>query len=156
MRPVTAQQPEGNNPLLYARMVGGSSITSRPISAFHESIFTSATCSRGIPGTAFADWPIQLSGIEPYYTKDGMGVGVSGLAYASPFDPPRTNPIHATVAVKILRVLFERGAAANSGCIPFRSHGIASGAVARPGCAALRICMGFGCEVMAKSRRCIR
>lgn len=55
-----------------------------------------------IAGTAFADRPISYQELEPYDTNVEWEVGVSGLAYASPFDPP--------LPVKCSRVLFEQGA----------------------------------------------
>ena len=50
---VTAQQPRGNNPLLYARMVGGSSnhFTAN-FWRFHEIDFHERSVLGGIPGTA--------------------------------------------------------------------------------------------------------
>ena len=151
---VTAQRPRGTNPLMYARMVGGSSnhFTAN-FWRLHEIDFHERSVLGSIPGTAFADWPITYQELEPYYTKVEWEVGVSGQAYASPFDPPRTKPYPMPpLPVKSSGVLFERGARKLGlhpypapmaiASVPFRN---------RPGCAHCGFCMGFGCEVMAKS-----
>ncbi len=94
-----------------------------------------------IPGTGFADWPITYQELEPYYTKVEWEVGVSGLAYASPFDPPRTKPYPMPpLPVKSSGVLLERGAR-KLGLHPLsRAHGHRFGAVSRPpGLRALRL-----------------
>jgi choline dehydrogenase-like flavoprotein len=89
----TARLPEGANPLLYARLVGGSSNHyTANFWRFHEIDFHERSVFGSIPGTAFADWPISYQELEPYYTKVEWEVGVSGLAGASPFDPPRSRP----------------------------------------------------------------
>ena len=86
-------------------MVGGSSTHyTANFWRFHEIDFNERSVLGGIPGTGFADWPISYQELEPYYTKVEWEVGVSGLAYASPFDPPRSKPYpDAAVAGEILR-----------------------------------------------------
>ena len=115
--------------------------------------FTSAALLGGIPGTGFADWPITYQELEPYYTKVEWEVGVSGLADASPFDPPRTKPYPMPpLPVKSSGVLLERGAR-KLGLHPFPAPmAIASQPYrGRPACVHCGFCMGFGCEVRAKS-----
>jgi choline dehydrogenase-like flavoprotein len=71
--------------LWYARMVGGSSnhFTGN-FWRFHEVDFRERSLLGTLPGTSFADWPIDYAEMEPYYTKVEWDVGVSGLAGASP------------------------------------------------------------------------
>ncbi len=141
-------------PALYARLVGGSSVHyTANYWRFHEVDFKERSLLGSIPGAAFEDWPISYQELEPYYTKVEWEVGVSGLAYASPFDPPRSKPYPMPpMPVKSSGVLLERGA---------RKLGLhaypAPLAVAsrpfkdRPACINCGFCMGFGCEARAKS-----
>ena len=83
----------------------------RELLALHEVDFNERSRARAIAGTGFADWPIDYAELEPYYTKVDWEIGVSGLAGASPFDPPRTKPYPMPpLPMKSSGVLFERGA----------------------------------------------
>jgi choline dehydrogenase-like flavoprotein len=150
----TAQRPPRGNSLIYARMVGGSSnhFTAN-YWRFHEIDFHERSLRGSIAGTGFADWPISYQELEPYYGKVEWEVGVSGLAHASPFDPPRTRPYPmAPLPVKSSGVLLERGARA-IGLHPYPAPmAIASEPFrGRPACVHCGFCIGFGCEVRAKS-----
>jgi choline dehydrogenase-like flavoprotein len=140
--------------LLYARMVGGSSVHfTGNFWRFHEIDFHERSVLGEIQGTGFADWPIDYAEIEPYYTKVEWEVGVSGLAGASPFDPPRSKPYPMPpLPVKSSGVLLERGAR-KLGLHPFPAPmAIASQPFrGRPACINCGFCTGYGCEVMAKS-----
>jgi choline dehydrogenase-like flavoprotein len=149
-----AQVPLDVPPALYARLVGGSSnhFTAN-FWRFHEIDFHERSVLGSIPGTGFADWPITYRELEPYYTKVEWEVGVSGLAYASPFDPPRTRPYPMPpLPVKSSGVLLERGAR-KLGLHPFPAPmAITSQPFrGRPACVNCGFCMGFGCEAQAKS-----
>src|SRR6202051_2793402 len=150
----TAERPRMGNSLVYARIVGGSSTHfTANYWRFHPNDFNERSLLGGIPGTGFADWPISYEELEPYYAKVEWEVGVSGMAYASPFAPPRTNPYpRPPLPVKSSGVLFERGAR-KLGLHPFPAPmAIVSQLYrGRPGCAHCGFCIGFGCEVMAKS-----
>lgn len=140
--------------LWYARTVGGTSVHyTANYWRFREIDFNERSVLGAIPGTGFEDWPLGYAELEPYYTKVEWEVGVSGLAGASPFDPPRTKPYPMPpLPVKSSGVLFERGArklglhpfpapmAINS--VPYRE---------RPACVHCGFCHGFACEVMAKA-----
>ena len=144
----------GGPALRYARMVGGSSAhLTGNYWRFHEVDFDECTRLGPIAGTGFADWPIRYSDLEPYYTRVDWEIGVSGLADASPFDPPRTRPYPMPpLPVKSSGVLFERGArrlgwhpfpapmSINS--VPYRG---------RPACMHCGFCHGYACEFHAKS-----
>jgi choline dehydrogenase-like flavoprotein len=149
-----AKQPALGNPLVYARIVGGSSnhFTAN-FWRFHENDFHERSLLGAMAGTGFADWPITYQELEPYYTKVEWEVGVSGLADSSPFDPPRTKPYPMPpLPVKSSGVLLEKGGR-KLGLHPFPAPmAIASQPYrGRPGCGHCGFCIGFGCEFMAKS-----
>ena len=140
--------------LVYGRCVGGTSVHfTANFWRFHEIDFIERSKTGLIPGTTFADWPITYAELEPYYTKVEWEIGVSGLADASPFDPPRSKPYPMPpLPVKSSGVIFER-AARKLGWHPFPAP-MAILSQPRPGrsaCINCGFCLGFGCEVGAKS-----
>jgi choline dehydrogenase-like flavoprotein len=140
--------------VLYGRCVGGSSVHfTANFWRFHEIDFIERSKVGDIPGATFSDWPITYAELEPYYTKVEWEVGVSGLAGASPFDPPRSKPYPMPpLPVKGSGVIFER-AARKLGYHPFPAP-MAILSQPRPGrsaCVNCGFCLGFGCEVGAKS-----
>ncbi len=141
-------------PATYARLVGGSSTHfTANFWRFHEIDFNERSVLGEIPGTGFADWPITYQELEPYYTKVEWEVGVSGLGFASPFDPPRSKPYPMPpLPVKSSGVLLERGAR-KLGLHAFPAPmAIASQPFrGRSPCVHCGFCMGFGCEARAKS-----
>src|ERR1700692_2959481 len=150
----TAKRPRIGNSLVYARMVGGSSTHfTANFWRLHEIDFHERSVLGSIAGTGFADWPISYRELEPYYAKVEWDVGVSGLAHASPFDPPRSKAYPMPpLPVKSSGVLFESGAR-KLGLHPFPAPMAINSQFyrGRPGCAHCGFCIGFGCEVMAKS-----
>jgi choline dehydrogenase-like flavoprotein len=149
-----AQRPAMGNSLVYARIVGGSSAHfTANYWRFHANDFNERSLLGSIPGTGFADWPISYEELEPYYTKVEWEVGVSGLAYASPFDPPRTKGYPMPpLPVKSSGVLLERGARKlGLHAFPAPMAIVSQPYRGRPGCAHCGFCIAFGCEVMAKS-----
>ncbi len=140
--------------LVYGRLVGGTSVHfTANFWRFHEIDFTEHTRFGPAAGAAMVDWPITYADLEPYYTKVEWEIGVSGLAGASPFDPPRSKPYPMPpLPVKSSGVLFER-AARKLGWHPFPAP-MAILSQPRPGrsaCINCGFCLGFGCEVGAKS-----
>jgi gluconate 2-dehydrogenase alpha chain len=105
-----------------------------------------------VPGTTFADWPIQYAELEPFYGWGERLLGVQGLAGADPFAGPRSspypmppgNPMYgATVIGRGLAALgytmFPYPTAVNS--IPYDG---------RPACADCGFCSGYPCPINAK------
>jgi choline dehydrogenase-like flavoprotein len=140
--------------VMYGRCVGGTSVHfTANFWRFHEIDFIERSKIGPIPGTTFSDWPITYAELEPYYTKVEWEIGVSGLAGASPFDPPRSKPYPMPpLPVKSSGVLFER-AARKLGWHPFPAP-MAILSQPRPGrsaCINCGFCLAFGCEVGAKS-----
>jgi choline dehydrogenase-like flavoprotein len=138
----------------YARTVGGTSVHyTANYWRFHEVDFNECSRLGPISGTGFADWPISYAELEPYYTKVEWEIGVSGLAGASPFDPPRSKPYPMPpLPVKSSGVLLERGAR-KLGLHPFPAPLAINSQPyrGRPACVHCGFCHGFGCEVGAKS-----
>ena len=158
-QPTTFRQTEAEKAvlqpsLMYGRCVGGSSVHfTANFWRFHEIDFIERSKVGEIPGTGFTDWPITYADLEPYYTKVEWEVGVSGLAGASPFDPPRSKPYPMPpLPVKSSGVLFER-AARKLGYHPFPAPMaiLSQPRAGRSACVNCGFCLGFGCEVGAKS-----
>lgn len=141
-------------PLMYARTLGGASVHfTANYWRFHEVDFEERSRFGSIAGTGFADWPIRYAELERHYTKVEWDIGVSGLAGASPFDPPRTRPYPMPpLPVKSSGVLFERGAR-KLGLHPFPAPMAINSEPyrGRPGCVHCGFCQGFACEITAKS-----
>jgi choline dehydrogenase-like flavoprotein len=138
----------------YGRCVGGTSVHfTANYWRFHEIDFRERSKVGAIPGTGLADWPITYADLERYYTKVESEIGVSGLAGASPFDPPRAKPYPMPpLPVKSCGVLFERGAR-KLGWHPFPAPLaiLSQPRAGRGACVNCGFCYGFGCEVGAKS-----
>ncbi len=140
--------------LVYGRLVGGTSVHfTANFWRLHEIDFVERSKIGPIAGTTFTDWPITYADLEPYYTKVEWEIGVSGLAGASPFDPPRSKPYPMPpLPTKGSGVIFEQGAR-KLGWHPFPAP-MAILSQPRPGrsaCINCGFCLGFGCEVGAKS-----
>jgi choline dehydrogenase-like flavoprotein len=140
--------------LVYGRLVGGTSVHfTANFWRLHEIDFIERSKVGAIPGANLLDWPISYGDLEPYYTKVEWEIGVSGLAGASPFDPPRSKPYPLPpLPVKSSGVIFER-AARQLGWNPFPAPmAILSQTYAgRSACVNCGFCLAFGCEVGAKS-----
>jgi len=153
-RKTDADKAKTQPAVLYGRMVGGGTAHfTANYWRFHEIDFVERSKWGAISGTGFEDWPITYADMEPYYTKAEDDLGVSGLAGASPFDPPRSKPYPLPpLPVKSSGVLFER-AAKKLGLHPFPAP---MAILSRPyrgraACLHCGFCEGYGCEVRAKS-----
>ena len=138
----------------YGRVVGGGTTHfTGNYWRFHEIDFVERSRRGGVPGAAVADWPVGYSELEPYYTKVEWEIGVSGLAGAGPFDPPRSKPYPLPpLPPKSTGVLLER-AAKKMGWTAFPAP---TAILSRPyrgraACIHCEFCEGYGCEIRAKS-----
>lgn len=140
--------------LVYGRCVGGTSVHfTANFWRFHEIDFIERSKVGAVPGADLRDWPITYADLEPYYTKVEWEIGVSGLAGASPFDPPRSKPYPMPpLPVKGSGVIFER-AARKLGWHPFPAPMaiLSQPRAGRSACVNCGFCLAFGCEVGAKS-----
>lgn len=137
---------------LYARTVGGSSVHfSANYWRFRESDFKERSLLGPMAGTGFADWPLSYAELEPYYTMVDWQIGVSGAP--GPFDAPRSKPFPMPpFAAKSAGVLLEKGARV----LGLHPQPAPLAILSRPfngraPCIHCGFCMGFGCEVGAKS-----
>ena len=140
------------NPAEYAQTVGGSSVHfSANFWRFREIDFNERSVLGPISGTNFADWPISYDDIEPYYARVDWEIGISGAP--GPFDSPRSRPFPMPpMPIKSSGVLLERGArklGLNPQPAPLAI--LSRPLNDRPPCINCGFCMGFGCEVGAKS-----
>jgi choline dehydrogenase-like flavoprotein len=148
-----AAQPAGPEPpIVYSAGVGGSSVhftanfwRLRPID------FRERSALGAIAGTGFADWPITYEELEPYYTRVDWEIGVSGAP--GPNDPPRSRPYPLPpMPVKSSGVLMDSGARKlgwNSQPAPLAI--LSQPFNGRNACVHCGFCMGYGCEMGAKS-----
>ncbi|MFQ5548333.1 MAG: GMC family oxidoreductase [Woeseia sp.] len=143
---------ESHLPAEYAQTVGGGSVHfSGNFWRFRDIDFNERSVLGAISGTNFADWPISYDDIEPYYTRVEREIGVSGAP--GPFDSPRSQPFPMPpVPIKSAGVLLERGAKKLGLHAQVEPLAILSRPFnGRPACINCGYCMGFGCEVGAKS-----
>jgi choline dehydrogenase-like flavoprotein len=144
-----ASQPP---PLLYSSGVGGSSVHfTANFWRFRPIDFTERSLLGPIAGTGFADWPITYDELEPYYTRVDWEIGVSGAP--GPNDPPRSRPYPMPpMPVKSSGVLLEAGAkklGLNAQPAPLAI--LSQPHNGRNACVHCGYCMGYGCEMNAKS-----
>ena len=136
----------------YGRGVGGTSVHfSANYWRFREIDFKEASVKGTVPGTGLVDWPITYQELEPYYTKVDWEIGVAGAP--GPYDPPRSRPYPMPPhPAKSTGALLEAGAK-KLGWKPFPAPmAIVSKLYqGRSACAQCGFCLGFGCEVRAKS-----
>ncbi len=105
-----------------------------------------------VPGTSFADWPVQYDELEPFYAWGERLLGVQGKMGTNPFEPPRTTdyvmppspPMYGSLVVdKGLRELgytmYPYPTAVNS--IPYDG---------RPACVNCGFCSSYPCASNAK------
>lgn len=139
-------------PAYYARGVGGSSVHfSGNYWRLRPSDFQEHSIVGDISGTTLTDWPITYDELEPWYTKVEWEIGVSGEP--GPNDPWRSKPYPLPpMPIKSAGVLFEKGAKAIGMTPQVAPVAILSEAYrGRPACVHCGWCIGFVCEMNAKS-----
>jgi choline dehydrogenase-like flavoprotein len=159
LQPNTFRKTAGDKAVLtsfaqYGRCVGGGTVHfTGNYWRFHEVDFLERSHWGSVEGTGLADWPITYAELEPYYTKAEWELGISGLAGANPFDPPRSKPYPLPpLPIKSSGVLLERGAR-KLGWHPYPAPTaiLSQPYRGRSACAHCGFCEFFGCEWGAKS-----
>jgi choline dehydrogenase-like flavoprotein len=139
-------------PAYYAQTVGGSSVHfTGNFWRLREIDFNERSALGPISGTGFADWPISYADVEPYYARVDWEIGISGAP--GPDDSFRSRPFPMPpFPIKSSGVLMEKGAKAMGYSVQVEPHAILSQPLnGRPPCINCGFCMGYGCEVDAKS-----
>lgn len=136
----------------YAQTVGGSSVHfTGNFWRLREVDFKERSVVGPISGTTFSDWPLSYEEIEPYYSRVDWEIGISGAP--GPHDSFRSRPFPVPpMPVKSSGVLLERGAkklGLNPQPAPLAI--LSQPLNGRASCINCGFCMGFGCEVGAKS-----
>ncbi len=140
------------NPAFYYEGVGGASVHfTGNFWRLREIDFKERSALGSIEGTNFVDWPITYEELEPYYTKVDWEIGVSGAP--GPFDSPRSKPFPMPpIPIKSSGVLLEKGAKAiGLTAQPAPLAILSQPHNGRPACIHCGYCMGYGCEIGAKS-----
>jgi choline dehydrogenase-like flavoprotein len=153
-RKTAADKAQRQHYIMYGRVVGGGSVHfTANYWRFHEEDFIERSRYGSVPGASLEDWPIRYADLEPYYTKVDWEIGVSGLAGANPFDPPRSRPYPLPpLPIKPSGVLMEV-AARKLGwhAAPAPMAIISQPYRGRTACQHCGFCETFGCEWKAKS-----
>lgn len=147
-----AEAAQQRGPAFYAQTVGGSSVHfTGNFWRLRELDFNERSLLGPISGTTFTDWPISYGDLEPYYTRVDWEVGISGAPGANDSFRSRPFPV-PPFPIKSSGVLMERGANELGFDVQVEPHAILSQPLnGRPACINCGFCMGFGCEVNAKS-----
>lgn len=114
-----------------------------------------------IPGTTYADWPMEYRHLEPFYAVVEEIVGVQGPAYRSrgrvvnpnPNESWRSTPFPLPPGVGMYSNLIQAEAAARLGYhpAPVPTAIVSRPYRGRPACVDCAHCLSFGCPINAKS-----
>lgn len=120
---------------------------------FHPEHFRMKSTYGRPEGTTLENWPVSYDDLEPFYEKAEYELGVAGLAGADPFEPPRRKPYPVPpLPTNPQGELFAK-AARKLGLHPFPPPFaiLTAPYQGRPACIRCPFCIGFTCEVNAKS-----
>ncbi len=137
-----------------AACVGGGTFSYGAMAwRFMEKDFRMKSTYGAPAGSTLEDWPIAYADLEPYYTKAEWEIGVSGQAGANTFEPPRSKPYPMPPLPLNREANMLTKAAKKLGWHPFPIPMAINSVnyMGRPGCIGCPHCVGFACEVNAKS-----
>jgi choline dehydrogenase-like flavoprotein len=106
-----------------------------------------------VEGSTLADWPISYDDLEPHYDKAEWEMGVSGDVEPDPFKGPRKRPLPMPPAPDNKECALLRAAARRLKWHPFHVPMLRNTVPynGRQACMRCRWCVGFSCEVDAKT-----
>ncbi len=150
-KPVLPSEGAYNN---VAACVGGGTFSYGAMAwRFFEKDFRMKSTYGAPQGSTLEDWPITYADLEPFYTKAEWEIGVSGQAGANPFEPPRSKPypMPALPMNKEGSLLMKAGKKRGIHPFPIPMAINSVNYMGRSGCVGCPHCVGFACEVNAKS-----
>jgi choline dehydrogenase-like flavoprotein len=137
-----------------AACVGGGTFSYGAMAwRFMEKDFRMKSTYGAPAGSTLEDWPISYADLEPFYTKAEWEIGVSGQAGANSFEPPRSKPYPMPPLPPNHEATMLTKAAKKLGWHPFPIPMAINSVnyMGRAGCIGCPHCVGFACEVNAKS-----
>src|SRR5215467_1137966 len=137
-----------------AACVGGGTLSYGAMAwRFMEDDFRLRSKYGAVPGSTLDDWPITYQDLEPYYEKAEWEVGVSGDDSNNIFRAPRKRPLPMPPLPPNRSFQILEPAAKRLGLHPFHIPMLRNSVPynGRGACMRCRWCVGFACEVNARS-----
>ncbi len=137
-----------------AACVGGGTFSYGAMAwRFREKDFRMRSVYGAPEGSSLDDWPLTYADLEPFYEKAEWEIGVSGKAGADAFEPPRKKGYPMPPLPYNREALALLPAARRLGWHPFPIPMAINSKpyMGRAGCIGCPHCVGFACEVNAKS-----
>ncbi len=129
------------------------SVTGRWRGASTKKISGCATTYGAVEGSTLDDWPIEYADLEPYYEKAEWEMGVSGDVSNDPFKSARRKPLPMPPLAPNREYQLLHPAAKRLGLHPFDIPMLRNTVPynGRRSCMRCRWCVGFACEVNART-----
>ena len=137
-----------------AACVGGGTLSYGAMAwRYMERDFRMRSTYGHVAGSTLEDWPISYGDLEPYYEKAEWEIGVSGDDSGNPFRAPRRKPLPMPPLAPNREFEILHPAARRLGLHPFHIPMLRNSVPynGRGPCMRCRWCVGFACEVNAKS-----
>ncbi len=137
-----------------AACVGGGTLSYGAMAwRFMEDDFRLRTKYGAVVGSTLDDWPITYSDLEPFYEKAEWEIGVSGDDLNNIFRAPRKRPLPMPPLPPNRAFQVLEPAATRLGFHPFHIPMLRNSVPynGRGACMRCRWCVGYACEVSAKS-----
>jgi gluconate 2-dehydrogenase alpha chain len=129
---------------------GGAVVADLKTPRFLPQDFHLGTALGGMPGTSWADWPVDYDALEPYYAYAEKMMGVQGAP--TPFDGPRSTPYPMANGVPMYGALKVAAGARSLGYTaePFPAAVNSRPYDGRPACNDCGFCTSYGCPTSAR------
>jgi choline dehydrogenase-like flavoprotein len=137
-----------------AACVGGGTFSYGAMAwRYHEKDFRMRSTYGEVKGSTLDDWPISYADLEPFYEKAEWELGVSGDVSTDPFKAPRRKPLPMPPLPPNREYQILHPAAKRLGLHPFDIPMLRNSVPynGRGSCMRCRWCVGFACEVNART-----